>query len=130
MPKFLIDEALSPLLAIFLSDLGYDAVAVREVGLRGADDRRIVNWVKDEKRCIISCDKDFGEIYYLEQKGKIGVIILENKFQSTDSYKSILMFLHRKKILSDKSLSHSLIISTETRFRKYPPDVSQTSKNN
>lgn len=46
MPKFLIDEALSPFLAGFLQELGYEAVAVREVGLKGKSDREIVAWAK------------------------------------------------------------------------------------
>ena len=43
---FVIDESLSPLLVQKLRYLGYEAVAVREIGLRGAMDIDIVKWAQ------------------------------------------------------------------------------------
>lgn len=127
MPKFLIDESLSPLLAGFLHELGFDATSVRDIGLKGEDDRKIIAWARKNKRVIVTCDQDFGEIYYLEQRGKIGVIVLRSKLQSTSSYRNILQFLRKERVFANKSLSRSLIVATVNRFRKYPSDDTKIS---
>ncbi len=119
MPKFLIDESLSPKLARFLEKTGYDVLAVRDIGLKGKSDEEIVAWIKKNKRVIITCDKDFGEIYYLEQKGEIGVIVLKSRFQGLSYYVNILKFLHTEKTLTDEFIEKSLIVATETRIRKH-----------
>ena len=48
--QFLIDESLSPQLATFMKKLGYDAVSVREVGLKGCSDIQIIEWAQ-KKQC-------------------------------------------------------------------------------
>lgn len=127
MPKFVIDESLSPFVADFLHELGFGAVSVRDIGLKGEDDRKIIAWAKKNKRVIVTCDQDFGEIYYLEQRGKIGVIVLRSRLQSSFSYKKILQFLKKELVLEDQSLQYSLIISSENRYRKYPSGDSKIS---
>ena len=59
---FLIDENLSPSLIIQLKKLGYNAVAVRDTGLRGAEDQVIVQWAQKNNAIIITCDKDLEVI--------------------------------------------------------------------
>jgi len=46
MSKFLVDENLSPHIAFYLRELGYDAVSVREVELKGMTDLSIIQWIK------------------------------------------------------------------------------------
>ena len=59
--KFIVDAQLPPALAKALRERGLDAVAVREIGLREADDLGIWNYAIENNAAIISKDEDFAE---------------------------------------------------------------------
>lgn len=117
MPKFLIDENLSPSLSDYLRNLKYEAVAVREAGLRGKSDEEIVGWIQKNKRVLITADMDFGEFFYFKNLGKIGIIILRSKSQKLRSFEEIIDYLHKEKILRSNKLNDSLVISAKEKFR-------------
>ena len=64
--KFLIDNALSPLIARELSANGHDAIHVRDIGLAKADDEIILARAKSEDRIIVSADTDFGTLIAID----------------------------------------------------------------
>ncbi len=114
---FLIDESLSPVLAERLTGLGYNAKAVRDVGLRGAEDTKIIEWAIGNNAVIIAGDKDFGELWYWIYRGEVGVIILRLKSYKAESQYKVIKFLSDNNVLSNSKIGHSLIISTFSRYR-------------
>lgn len=59
--KFVIDAQLPPFLAQTLRELGHDAVAVRDVGLREAEDEAIWQYALENDAIIVTKDEDFPE---------------------------------------------------------------------
>jgi len=59
--KFLVDAQLPPALARGLREVGYNVQAVRELGLREAEDDTIWDYALANQAVIITKDQDFAD---------------------------------------------------------------------
>lgn len=84
MPRgeVLVDAQLPPALAQWLCDAGYDAQAVREVGLREAEDGAIWRHAQEQGRVIITKDEDFAQ---RSQTGAAGPVIVWLRLGNTSN---------------------------------------------
>lgn len=110
MPKFLIDENLSPKLADFLHSLGYTASAVRDIGLTGSSDEYIVTWAKTHKHIVITRDIGFGYTYAVKDV-TFGLILLRSKTDTSESFIHLLSRLHEAGQLARVTTTTFLIVS-------------------
>jgi predicted nuclease of predicted toxin-antitoxin system len=65
--RFLIDNALSPLVAERLTTAGHEAAHVRDYELQAASDEEIVKRARAENRIVVSADTDFATLLALRQ---------------------------------------------------------------
>ena len=61
--KLWLDAQLSPEMAIWVTQhFGIETIAIRDVGLRSAEDRKIFNAAKQADIVLITKDSDFSEL--------------------------------------------------------------------
>ena len=73
--RFLVDNALPPLMVEALRQSGHDAIHVRELGLATAADITIFEQAERDRRVIVSADTDFGTILALRRSSQPSVIL-------------------------------------------------------
>jgi predicted nuclease of predicted toxin-antitoxin system len=75
---FLVDMPLSPGLAAWLREQGYDAVHANELGLSHASDIDILARGKQEGRTIVTADLDYPRLLALTEATVPGLIIFRD----------------------------------------------------
>jgi predicted nuclease of predicted toxin-antitoxin system len=66
--KFLIDQPLSPAVAVELGRAGHDAVHVRDLGMHAASDEEIFDRAARDDRVVVSADTDFGTLLAIRKQ--------------------------------------------------------------
>jgi predicted nuclease of predicted toxin-antitoxin system len=74
--QFLADAGVHAGLVVWLKSLGYDAIAVREIGLGSASDQAIFAYASNDRPTIVTFDLDFSSIVRAATGRRTSMILL------------------------------------------------------
>ena len=99
--RFLVDPNVSLSVAPRIRALGYEATDVREIAMGSADDAVIARHARDNALCLITRDKDFGDIRNYPPADYAGIVVMDlpDETVANDVLKILESFLSRKEWL-------------------------------
>jgi predicted nuclease of predicted toxin-antitoxin system len=114
--RFLVDNALSAVLAEKLIGAGHDARHVRDLGMQAATDEEIFDLAAGEGRIIVSADTDFGTILALRRTAEPSVVIFRRTSGRRPSEQAMLPLEQLPRVV-DALERGSVVVIEEDRLR-------------
>lgn len=119
--KFLVDNALSPNLAVGLRAAGHDVVHLRDIGLASASDAEVFQIALADSRVIVSEDTDFGTLLALRNAVKPSVLLFRGIQDRSAANLLSLLQTNIAAVTGDLDAGAVVVIeNTRIRIRRLP----------
>ncbi|MDZ4847280.1 MAG: DUF5615 family PIN-like protein [Chitinophagales bacterium] len=111
--KFVADESLDFTIVIALRNAGHDVYSIKEKSPFMNDDV-ILKLAKDQKRILLTSDKDFGELVYRLKLASYGIVLLRlPELSNKEKIETILNCIAQHGVL----LKSSFCVITSSKIR-------------
>jgi len=116
MPKFLVDEDMPRSTARILRDGGYEALDVRDCGLRGKSDNEVFAFAQQSGAVLITGDMGFANIMHFPVGSHEGIVVAHypNEMSPAEINKQIIASLSN---LIESDVKGNLIVLDPGRMR-------------
>ena len=110
--RFLVDECTGPAVARWLADQGHDAFSVFDEA-PGIPDEEVIRRAYDERRVLITNDKDFGEKVYREGYPHCGCGVVLLRLDNERSANKISVLRNLLSEYADRLFDRLVVVTQE-----------------